>query len=165
MYKPEMLIFSDETGIDKRSAKRRFGYAIKGYPAQCQWIQCRGKRISTIAAISIHGLLAYCTVGHVNEQHFYHFIECILPKLLPFNDNNHNSVIVLDNAPIRHITDVINRIHSVGALVCFIPPLFTTVNKLWASYFIIFGLTVEHHLGADSKHATTFQAPMTWVSM
>ena len=39
------------------------------------------------------------------------------------------------------------------------------VNELLASYFIIFGLTVEHHLGGDSKHATAFLTPMTSVSM
>ena len=32
-YTPDMLIFVDETGCDKRSALRRFGYSLKGYNA------------------------------------------------------------------------------------------------------------------------------------
>lgn len=29
-YQPDMLVFVDETGCDKRSAKRKFGYALRG---------------------------------------------------------------------------------------------------------------------------------------
>ena len=30
IYEPEMLVFRDETGCDKRSVKRKFGYALRG---------------------------------------------------------------------------------------------------------------------------------------
>ena len=30
LYSPEMLIFVDETGCDRRDAMRRFGYSLKG---------------------------------------------------------------------------------------------------------------------------------------
>ena len=29
-YEPEMLVFVDETGCDRRSAMRRFGYSLRG---------------------------------------------------------------------------------------------------------------------------------------
>ena len=30
MYTPEMLLFVDETGSDRRSAMRQFGYSLRG---------------------------------------------------------------------------------------------------------------------------------------
>ena len=30
MYDPDMMVFVDETGCDRRSSMRKFGYALKG---------------------------------------------------------------------------------------------------------------------------------------
>ena len=34
-YEPEMLVFVDETGCDRRSAMRRFGYSLRGLFMNC----------------------------------------------------------------------------------------------------------------------------------
>ena len=46
----------------------------------------------------------------------------LLPQLMPFNGTNHNSVVILDNCSIHHLQDILDLIHSVGALVVFLPP-------------------------------------------
>ena len=46
-YQPDMLVFVDETGCDKRSAKRKFGYAL------------RGINFMPIASYIVHSLCIY----------------------------------------------------------------------------------------------------------
>ena len=52
VYEPQMLVFIDETGSDKRSWLRKYGYSPKGTPAIAEKkMLVRGKRHSAIAAI------------------------------------------------------------------------------------------------------------------
>ena len=53
-YSPEMFVFVDETGADRRNTLRKYGYSMRGRPALNHSFLIRGERIS---AISIHGLL------------------------------------------------------------------------------------------------------------
>lgn len=53
IYSPEMLVFIDETGSDRRDAQRKFGYSLRGKPARSVQFLNRGKHLSTIAAMSI----------------------------------------------------------------------------------------------------------------
>ncbi len=53
VYTPEMLVFLDETGADRRNAMRKYGYSIRGRPARCHKILVRGQHISVIACISV----------------------------------------------------------------------------------------------------------------
>ena len=58
---PEMLIFVDETGTDRRNCLRHFGYSLQGQPAISHQLLVQGRRVSAIAAISTNGLLdCYC---------------------------------------------------------------------------------------------------------
>ena len=41
-YTPEMLVFIDETGSDRRDAQRRFGYSLRGKPARSVQFMNRG---------------------------------------------------------------------------------------------------------------------------
>lgn len=34
LYKPDMLIFLDETGTDRRDALRKYSYSLRGKPAK-----------------------------------------------------------------------------------------------------------------------------------
>ena len=56
-YEPEMLVFVDETGTDKRSSLRKYGYALKGKQAVVEKVLVRGKRHSVISAMGIDGIL------------------------------------------------------------------------------------------------------------
>ena len=64
MYKPEMLIFLDETGSDRRNCIRREGYSIRGRPLVSRKFLSRGTRINSIAFISVCGVLDCKTYKH-----------------------------------------------------------------------------------------------------
>ena len=56
LYDPEMLVFLDETGSDRRTYLRRYGYALKGSRATTEKLLVRGKRYSAIAGLCIDGI-------------------------------------------------------------------------------------------------------------
>jgi transposase len=95
-YEPEMLVFVDETGSDKRSSLRKYGYALMGKRAVAEKVLVRGKRHSVISAMGIDGVLdTLITECSVNGDVFYDFVERkLLPQLLPFDGVNRNSVVI-----------------------------------------------------------------------
>ena len=54
---PEMLIFIDETGKDRRNCMRRFGYSVRDKPPVSKKLLVRGQRVSAIAAMSTNGII------------------------------------------------------------------------------------------------------------
>ena len=62
----------------------------------------------------------YVTKGEVNGEEFTHFVgSCLLPVLKSFNYLNSHSIVIMDNASIHHIQDVIDLIEVLtGAEVC-----------------------------------------------
>lgn len=121
---PEMMVFVDETGSDRRDCMRKFGYSLRGRPAVCQKLLVRGERVSAIAAMSCDGVLDLCTAtGSVDAEKFSNFVkDCLLPQLQPFSGTNARSVVILDNAAIHHVNGIVELIQSSGALVQFLPP-------------------------------------------
>ena len=47
-----MLVFIDETGCDKRNAKRLFGYGVRGITPITHHLLAYGQRISAISIMS-----------------------------------------------------------------------------------------------------------------
>ena len=132
VYKPEMLIFLDETGADQRDAVRRFGYSLRGIPLQKRSLFVRGERMSAIDFISLSGLLdVVIRSGTIDGEAFYDFTEKnLLPHLLPFDGTNHHSVVVMDNYSIHHIAETVGMIEEVGAIVHFLPPYSPNYNPI-----------------------------------
>jgi len=124
IYSPEMLIFLDETGADRRNILRRHGYSMRGRPLVNHQFLFRGSRLSALAFISMCGLLDVKLVeGTTNGDTFYNFVEeCLLPHLLPFDGNNPHSIVIMDNCSVHHIGEVVKMIEEVGAIVHFLPP-------------------------------------------
>ena len=119
-----MIIFLDETGSDRRDTLRKYGYSLRGRPITSHKIISRGKRVSTIAILSMEGILdCMTTTGSVDADAFSDFVEkFLLPHLMPFDGRNPHSVVILDIA--------INMIQQVGALVHFLPPYSTDLNPI-----------------------------------
>jgi len=68
---PEMLVFVDETGADRKDCMRRFVYSLRGWPAMSHKLLVRGQQVSAIAAMSCDGVLDLCTViGSVDAGYF-----------------------------------------------------------------------------------------------
>ncbi|KAK3726526.1 hypothetical protein QZH41_004647 [Actinostola sp. cb2023] len=96
LYAPEMLIFVDETGCDKR-LQRRYGYSFQGSQALIRRDFIRSPRISAIAAIGLDGPRAIKTFHEsVNAEKFVKFLEYeLLPILQPYNGINPDNVVIM----------------------------------------------------------------------
>ena len=102
VYNPDMLIFIDETGCDRRDSIRKFGYSLVGKPAHSHSLLLRGKRFSAIGILSTEGILdTYITQDSVNSETFLEFIDkSLLQHIMLFNGINPCSVVLLVNASI-----------------------------------------------------------------
>ena len=132
IFQPEMLVFIDETGSDRRDTMRKFGYSLHGKPAKALKVFCRGTHVTAITALNIHGIVdcGLVTWG-VNSDMFNKFVEeTLASNLQPFNGTNPNSVIVMDNASIHHTTEVVQALESLGLLIYFLPPYSPDLNPI-----------------------------------
>ena len=132
IYNPDMLIFLDESGSDKRDYLRRHGYSLRGRPPVCHKHLVKAEHISLLTFMSTAGVLD-CQVihGSVDGDAFYSFVKkLLLPHLMPFDGNNPHSVVILDNCSIHHLDDIVDMIHEVGALVHFLPPYSPDYNPM-----------------------------------
>ena len=132
VYKPEMLVFIDETGADRRNVLRKYGYSVRGVPLQHQTLLVRGEHVTGIAFMSVNGLLdVKISRGSTDGDVFYEFVQKhLLPQLLPFNGVNQHSVVIMDNCAIHHIQEVRAMIEDVGAIVHFLPPYSPDLNPI-----------------------------------
>ena len=132
LYDPEMLIFIDETGADRRNVLRRRGYSIRGQPAKSHKLLCQGQRISVIAAMSAKGVLdCKIVTDSVTGDTFYDFVlSNLLAHLQPFDGSNTHCVVILDNASIHHTGPAVSAIEETGALVQFLPPYSPDYNPI-----------------------------------
>ena len=129
---PELFVFIDETGTDRRDSMRKFGYGLRGMPPVSQKLLVRGQRVSTIAAICFdQGLLDCQTVLEtVSGCRFGKFIDSLSSHLQVFNGTNPRSIVVLDNASIHHTNGIVDKIQRTGALVYFLPPYSPDLNPI-----------------------------------
>ena len=79
--------------------------------------------------MSVDGLEdVYVTEGNVNGESFLDYVRrSLLPTLMPFNGVNPKSVVIMDNASIHHVQEVVS---TMGALVKFLPPYSPDLNPI-----------------------------------
>ena len=107
----DMILWLDETGSDKRSERRKFGYDLRGITPTSYKLSIRGKRMSSIAIMSTKGIEDVDIYeGCINGEIFTNFIaRSLVPILQPFDGKNPASVVVMDNASIHPYT-TLNRL-------------------------------------------------------
>ena len=127
-----MLVFVDETGADHRNILRKYGYSLRDKPPCSHSLLVRRERVSTIACMSVQGVLDVKIVkGTSNGDTFYEFLHSnLLPHLIPFDGSNPHSVVVLDNCSIHHITEVQHILQEVYVLVQYLPPHSPDINQI-----------------------------------
>lgn len=132
VYKPEMLVFLDETGADRRNVLRKYGYSLRGIPPKHNTLLVRGERVSGLAFMSVNGLLDVSIVkGTTDGDTFYDFVQKqLLPQLLPFDGVNPHSVVIMDNCSVHHVQETVSMIEEVGAIVQFLPPYSPDLNPI-----------------------------------
>ena len=74
--------------------------------------------------MTVRGVLDLQIVrGNVNGDIFLEFAQKILlPQLMPYNGENPNSIVLLDNCSVHHANGVVDTMQDVGAIVHFLPP-------------------------------------------
>lgn len=112
LFDADMILWLDETGSDRWNSLRKFGYSLRGLTPVEYSLSTGGCRISAIAVMSIFKIEDYeLYEDNVNGDMFCSFLSrCVLPILNPFNGTNTNSVIILDNASIHHVSNIINTV-------------------------------------------------------
>ena len=132
LFKRDMFVWVDETGCDNRTYIRKFGYSLIGTTPTYTRLLARGQRYNAIAGMSSSKVIALeVKTGTVNGEDFFDFIRgTLIPQMLPFNGQNPNSILVLDNCAIHHITEVRDVLQSSGILTLFLPPYSPDLNPL-----------------------------------
>lgn len=131
-YSPDMFVFIDETGADRRNTLRKYGYSLRGKPATKEALLVRGERVSAIACMTINGILDVKTHKETsNGDTFYDFIHThLIPHLCPFDGHSSRSVVVLDNCSIHHCAEVVASLRDIGVMVHFLPPYSPDLNPI-----------------------------------
>ena len=98
--------------------------------------------------ISLDGIHdVYVTEGTIYGEKFTDFVQnCLLPVLKPFNYLNSHSVVIMHNASIHHVQDVIDLIENqAGAKVCFLPPYSLDLNLAECVFSQVKSLLKQSH--------------------
>ena len=131
VYDPTMLILIDESGCDKRNSIRKRAYDVRGITPKDHRLLIRGTRYSTIPIISTDGVHdVYLCEENVNGERLTDFVQHFLQGFIePFNWINHHSVIIMDNASIHHVDEVVDLIENqLPARLIFLPPYSPDLN-------------------------------------
>ena len=141
MFHPDMFVFVDETGSDRRNCMRKYGYALRGMTPTTYRLLHRGTRINAIAGIATSGLVALDLVTtSVTGEVFLDFaMGSLIPNMHPFNGTNPRSIVVMDNASVHHTHEVISLFQSVGILLLFLPPYSPDLNPIEETFSYIKG--------------------------
>ncbi len=85
VFDPDMLIWIDETGSDRRNSIRKFGYSLRGTRPRTHVLRVSGKRYSAIPVMTTRGIEdVYVCADSVNGDVFEDFVcQCVLPVILP----------------------------------------------------------------------------------
>ena len=168
IYSQHHLVFVDETGCDRRDATRKYGYGLRGKAASCQKLLVRGERISVIAAMTNSCILDLKVVrGSVSGADYIEFINTnLLPHLMPFNGINPNSVVVLDNCSIHHVTEAVEAMQQNASLVHFLPPYSPDYNPIELLFSKVKGVlrAMETELGVTDDIETLVLSAFASVS-
>jgi hypothetical protein len=127
---PEQLVFVDDTSKNGLDSLRRYAWSKRGERAIVRVPFARGERVSILAACDVSGFMAWRTTrGTFTRLEFHRaFMECILPKLNPVPWPL--SIVVLDNACIHMYPEFEEAVHSVGAVLLFLPPYCPQFNPI-----------------------------------
>ena len=112
MFSRNQFVWVDETGSDKRDHIRKYGYAIRGTTPVTHRLLARGQMVNAIAALSAQGVVAVDIVtGSVNGEKFFDFLRgTLIPNMMPFDSQNPNSTLVMDNCSVHYVHEVLDLI-------------------------------------------------------
>jgi transposase len=121
----DRFVFLDEFGATTDMA-RRYARGPRGERVVCKTPRGHWKVLSTIAAMTVNGVLGYAAFdGATDTETFLAFLrEGLVPHLLP------GQVVVLDNLAAHKSPEVDELIESAGARVLRLPPYSPDFNPI-----------------------------------
>jgi transposase len=158
-YTAEMVVFCDESGLDKRDGARRTGWAPRGKEAVVESAFTRGVRWHILPALTVSGVLDLLVYrGHTNTEGFLHWLENgVLPKMNQFPGPN--SILVMDNASWHRDLRVPALCTRFKILLIYLPPYSPDYNPIEA-YFgdcKAFIRRSYHYNGGDAQNDAEFK--------
>ena len=132
-YRPEQLVFADESHFNRLTLRRPYAWAKRGDRASRYEFQFRGSKYSILPALSLDGILHLEVVENaVTGAAFRHFVEGLLPRMnkwpLP------NSVLVVDNASIHKVAGIRELVEDHGMRLMFLPSYSPDLNPIELSF-------------------------------
>jgi transposase len=123
--KLDQLVFLDEFGATTNMARTR-ARSVRGQRAVCKTPAGHWKVLSTIAALTVHGMLGSGSFdGATDTETFLAFVrEGLVPNL------RKAQVVVLDNLSAHKSSEVDRLIESAGARVMRLPPYSPDYNPI-----------------------------------
>ena len=127
---PHQVRLLEEAGASLNLALD-YGRSPRGQRVSVKKPTTKGRRISTVGALSWQGLeTACCYQGTLNAELFLYFLtHFLVPCLRP------GQVVVLDNAAAHRDARVVPLIQATGARVVYLPPYSAHLNPIelaWA---------------------------------
>jgi transposase len=116
-YRPEQLVFADESHFNRLTMRRPYAWSKRGERASQYEFQFRGAKYSILPAISIDGIIHLEVLDNaVTGADFRRFVQDLLPRMnewpLP------NSVLVIDNASIHKVAGIREMVEGRGTAAC-----------------------------------------------
>jgi hypothetical protein len=104
-FRPEQLVFADESHFNRLTLRRSYGWAPRGNRARRRDFFIRGQKYSILPALSLDGILHLEVLDHsFSGKEFADFVEGVLNQMQPWPLPN--SVLVMDNASIHKVPGI-----------------------------------------------------------
>ena len=132
-YRPEQLVFADESHFNRLTLRRPYAWSRRGERASRHEFQFRGTKYTILPALSLDGILHLEVVENaVTGDVFRRFLEGLLPHMnkwpLP------NSVLVIDNASIHKVAGIRELVEEHGMRLMFLPSYSPDLNPIELSF-------------------------------
>ena len=146
LFKRNMFVWVDETGTDNRDPIRKYGYAFRGMTPTCTRQLVRGKRTNAIVGMSSSGIIASQIISTtVDGDAFFDFLRGnLVPMMQAFDGSSPNSILIMDNCSVHHVSTVKNLLQQAGILLLFLPPYSPDLNPVEEAFSYVKNYLRKH---------------------
>ncbi len=135
-YRPEQLVFADESHFNRLTLRRPYAWSIQGERATRFEFFHRGTKYSMLPAISMDGILHLEVLENaITGNDFHRFVQGLLPLMnewpLP------NLVLVVDNASIHKVAGIRELVEERGARLLYLPAYSPDFNPIELAFSTI----------------------------
>ena len=159
LAKPEMAIFIDESKKDRKAAKRKYGWDLKGSDPNYHTLFNMDIRYTLIGAAGCFSFVqsACDTLMHAyfekdqmppldSDRFFQYVTNYLVPNLGNYNNKEPHGVVIMDNCSIHIDPRVEKAIRDSGAIIVYSAP-YSTELIIIESIFHSWKLYLKRHAG------------------